>query len=126
MRRVSYAAFACAGLLAAAVGTATTASNTVPSSTVGYNAVTVNGGTMKGISYMVAGNTITGFTVQLKGPQIKLGVTLFSTVVARFGDGLNQPCVIGLYDAAADQTPAVCTGFTQPANQSWRLTITLG
>lgn len=125
MRLASYATAIAAAVVATAVGTAATSSNEIPPSTAGHTAVTLTGATMKSVAYTVVAGRITAFTVQLKGPQIELGLPLFSTVVARFGSAADSPCVIGLYDAVADQTPVTCTGFAQPADRSWTLTITV-
>jgi hypothetical protein len=111
--------------LAAGVGAAATSSNTVPASTAGYQSVRVSGGTLQGVSYTVTANTITALTARLKGPQVKLGVTLFSTVTAQFGTGAVVPCTIGLYDVTTDSTSVTCTPFTQRANASWTLQITV-
>lgn len=130
MRRAALAVVAAVSL--GAVGAAGTASNRVPRTTIANQNVTVSGATMKGVKYTVAANVITGLTVQLKGRQFALNALglvtstpLFTTVTGRFGAGTAVPCVIGLYDAVKDQTPATCTGFSQQANRSWSLRITV-
>lgn len=129
----STAALAAALVVAGGFATATTASNALPESTAGQQAVTVTGASMKRIGYTVTGGVITGFTVQLKGPPVRTVLvgglptvqTLFSTVTARFDNGTQRTCVLGVYDATNDRTPATCLGFTQTASRSWRLTITV-
>lgn len=102
------------------LGGAYTAANRIPATSVaGYTAVSVSGATMTGISYTIAANTITAFTVNFKGS------VLLKTVSALFGTGPAGACVLGAYDATADTTSANCTGFTQAANRSWKLAITV-
>lgn len=113
-------------LVVAGLGGAATSSTTLPASTVGYQSVRVTGGTPKDINYTVTANTITALTVRLKGPKVSLlGVPLFTTVTARFGSGTTVTCAIGLYDAVSDSTAVTCTPFTQRANASWSLQITV-
>lgn len=111
--------------VAAGVGAADTASNQLPGSTAGYQSVRVTGATMKSISYTTAANVISAFTINLKGPQVRLGVTQFSTVKAHFGADPDVTCTIGVYDVVADQTPATCSTFTQPSDASWTLTVSV-
>lgn len=125
MQRTKLAAIA-GVLLFAGAGAASTASNTVPASIAGYQSVHITGGTLEGVSYTVTANTITALSARLQGPQISaLGVTLFSTVTAQFGAGSPVTCAIGLYDALSNTTAVTCTPFTQRANASWTLQITV-
>jgi hypothetical protein len=122
MRRLALAIGAIAvgiGVLALSGDLAGTASNSVPTSTAGYTSVSATGATVKSINYTISANTISGFTVAFKGS------VLLKTVTARFDTGPTVVCLLGLYDAAADQTPATCTGLAQTANQSWRLSLTV-
>jgi hypothetical protein len=103
----------------AAVGVTATASNSVPNSTASYTNVRVAGASLRTISYNVAGSSITGFTANLRGNQV------LRTASASFNGGLVLPCIMGLYNLGADQTPLTCTGFAQPAATSWRLVVTV-
>lgn len=133
MKRSAAAGAALAAVLAGGLATASTASNSIPNSTAGHTAITVSGAKMRSISYTIAAGTITGFTVNLKGPAtttvtvagVPVTTTLFTTVRARFGTGTQVLCTLGLYSASNDQTPATCTGFAQPAARSWSLQITV-
>lgn len=108
-----------ATVAAAAAGGAGTASNTVPNSTAGYTSVRTTGATLRDISYVVAANTITGFTANLRGSQI------LKTGTASFNGGSAVACVMGVYDLVTDQTPLTCSGLAQQADRSWKLQITL-
>ncbi|GAC1441293.1 MAG: hypothetical protein NVSMB55_08630 [Mycobacteriales bacterium] len=116
MKRVAIAAGA---ITLAAMGLAATASNTLPASTAGYTSVTVTGATMRNVSYTVTANVITGFTMQLAGSQV------LRTASASFNGAPPLACVMGVYDATANQTPLTCTGFNQRADSSWQLTVTV-
>ena len=129
----STAALAAAVIIGGGFASAATSSSEVVGSTAGQNRVTVTGASMKSISYVTAAGVITGFTVQLKGPPVRVTTvglitttqTLFSTVSARFGTGLQRACVLGLYDAVNDRTSATCVGFAQEASRSWSLVVTV-
>lgn len=133
MKRTSKQLTAIGAVSLAAVGAVSTSSNLLPAtSTASYQSVKVTGATMTSINYAVATNTITGFTVNLKGRQFTLNAlgavtttALYNSVTARFGPATANQCVIGAYDAVNDQTPSVCTGFTQQSNRSWALTVTV-
>jgi hypothetical protein len=122
MRRVAPAVVAFAALGVLAVGGSSTASNSVPASTAGYNAVTVTGATMTDTSYTVAAGVITGFTMQLKGVYLLSTTTLITTAKAHFNSNLDTPCTVTTNLLAGTST-VTCTGFTQTANRSWRLTV---
>lgn len=131
MRRAVVAGIA--AVIAGGLGAAATSGNVLPSSTAGYTSVTVTGASMKSISYTVTANTITAFTVNLKGPAtttmlvngVPVTMTLFSTVRAHFGAAADVACTLGTYDATNDSTPASCSPFAQVASSSWALTITV-
>lgn len=122
-----------AAVVAGGFASASTASTTLPNSTVGHTAITLTGAKMRSISYVVTGGVITGFTVNLKGPAtttltvagLAVKTTLFTTVRAHFGTAPDVFCVLGVYSAATDQTPATCTGFSQRADRSWQLRISV-
>lgn len=102
------------------VGALSTASNSLPSSsTAGYTSVSVTGATMRSVAYTVTANAITGFTMQLAGSQ------LLKTATAAFDGAAPGTCVTGLYDLTNNQTPITCTGFSQQADRSWRLGVTV-
>jgi hypothetical protein len=117
MRRT---ALAVGALAVAAVGGVTTASNSLPTtSTAGYTSVSVTGATMSSVTYTVMGSSITGFTMQLAGSQ------LLKTATASFNGAAPVACVMGVYDVTTAQTSLSCNGFVQPANRSWRLSVTV-
>lgn len=119
------AAAVLAVLVAGGLASAATSSTSIPTSTASARDVRITGAAMKGVSYTVVAGTVTALTVQIKGPQVVSLTTLFSTVSARYGGGVAVPCVIGLYNAVNDTTPATCTGFTESAARPRALTITV-
>ena len=119
MARATLAA-ALAVLVAGGMVGAATSSTSVPPSTASARAVQITGAAMKGVSYTVVAGTVTALTVQLKGPK-----TLPTTVSARYGSGVAVPCVLGLYSAVTDTTPATCTGLAEPAARPRALAITV-
>jgi hypothetical protein len=124
MTRSAPVLVAAAALGVLAVGGSSTASNTVPRSTAAYNTVTVSGAKMTGISYTVAAGVITGFTVQLKGVYVLSTTTLITTAKAHFNSNLDTPCTVTTNLLAGTST-VTCAGFTQTANRSWRLTVSV-
>lgn len=102
------------------VGALSTASNSLPSSsTAGYTSVSVTGATVRSVDYTVTANAITGFTMQLDGSQV------LKTATAAFDGSAPGTCVMGVYDLINNQTPITCTGFSQQADRSWRLVVTV-
>jgi hypothetical protein len=118
-------AAALAVLVAGGLASAGTSSSTIPASTANARDVRITGAAMKGVGYSVLAGTVTTITVQIKGPRVVGLTTLFTTVTARFGSGLAVPCVVGLYDAVTDTTPATCTGIAESATRPRALTITV-
>lgn len=105
---------------------ASTASNTLPpSGTAVHNAAVVKNATPKGVEYTIIGNTITGFVVRLKGLYLLNTTTVITTVAARFGQAADTPCALPVYDPTTGTTSSTCTGFSQPADRSWTLTVTV-
>jgi hypothetical protein len=107
MRKRTLGALAAAGVLAVAIGSASTASNTVAASTAGYGTSTISGANATSLTYTLSadGTTITGadlvFTGDLTGKVVKAG----------FGTADLTTCTVGTY--ASPNTPVTCAGFTQ-------------
>ena len=106
-------------LVAGGLAGAATSSTSIPTSTASARDVRITGATMKGVSYTVAAGSVTALTVQLTGPRA------LATVTARYGSGLAVPCVVGVYDAGTNTTPATCAGLTEPAARPRTLTISV-
>ena len=105
-------------LVLAGIGGAATASRSVPDSTLGYQSVRVTGATMTDISYTVALNKISAITVKLRG---NLALKAMSAAF----NGTAGTCLAGVYDLTSNSTSFACTGFTQSANRSWSLQVTV-
>ncbi|MCW2567091.1 MAG: hypothetical protein JWN54_1188 [Mycobacterium sp.] len=107
MRKRTIGAIVAAGVIAVAVGSASTASNTIPDSKAGYGTSNISGATATSLTYTLAadGKTITGadlvFNEDLTG----------KTVKAAFGTDALATCVVGTF--ATPNQPVSCTGFTQ-------------
>jgi hypothetical protein len=107
MRKRTLGALAAAGVLAVAIGSASTASNTVAASTAGYGTSTITGANATSVKYTLSadGTTITGadlvFTGDLTGKVVKAG----------FGTDDLTTCTVGAY--ADPSTSVSCTGFSQ-------------
>jgi hypothetical protein len=114
------AAVAAAAVTAVLVpGSAGTASNRVPATTVGYHRITVDGAVLLSIAHTTSTSggvtTITGSDMWLLGNLKKY------TVTEQFDSGTEVAC--SRVGKASTTTEFVCTGLSQPTNQSSTLTI---
>jgi hypothetical protein len=112
-------AFLGAGILAAVIGQASTASNTVAASTAGYGSAAVSGATANSVAYTLSsdGATITATTVVFSGDLTG------KTVSAGFNSSALSGCTLGSYNSGAGTTTATCSGLSQSTASASSLAI---